>query len=199
MKKTILIMLFTIFFPFITFAGPFGLTMGMNLQQITEACGGNRPERVENDDRYFILPEKKHSTFTKYIAWIDNEHGLYRIRGISDSVTTDKYGREIQNMFYNFEERVEAIYGTPELTDKLLDKSTLYMGDDEWSYSLREGARELSAVWSPKISGKELKDNISYVYLFVTPYIKIGYTFVLIIDYEFENTAKVEANEDSVL
>lgn len=198
MKKLFLLVLLC-FSPAFIFAGPFGLSMGMNISQITEACGGNRPERIENDDRYFILPEKKHSTFVKYIAWIDNEHGLYRIRGISDTVSTDKYGREIQNMFYNFKERVETIYGTPELTDKLLDKSSLYMGDDEWSYALREGARELSAVWSTKITGKKLKDDISYVDLFVTPYVKIGYTFILIIDYEFENTTKVEENEDSVL
>lgn len=72
-------------------------------------------------------------------------------------------------MFYNFEERVEAIYGTPALTDKLLDKSSLYMGEDEWSYSLREGARELTAVWSSRITGNKLKDEISYVSLFVTP------------------------------
>lgn len=198
MKKILLILCF-IFSPFFIFAGPFGLSMGMNFAQITEACGGNRPERIENDDRYFIIPDKKHSTFIKYIAWIDDEHGLYRIRGISDSVTTDKYGREIQNMFYNFEERVEAIYGKPELTDKLLDRSSLYEGDSEWSYSLREGARELSAIWSSEITGKKLKDDISYVNLFVMPYIKIGYTFVLIIDYEFENATKVEENEDSVL
>ncbi len=173
--------------------------MGMNISQVTNACGGKRPDRIENDDRYFILPEKKHPTFIKYIAWINDEHGLYRIRGISDTVSADKYGREVQNMFYNFEERVEAIYGTPELTDKLLDKSSLYMGEDEWSYSLREGARELSTVWSSRITGNKLKDEISYVSLFVTPYVKFGYTFVLIIDYEFENAIKVEENEDSVL
>ena len=198
MKKLIFVLLLS-FVPFFIFAGPFGLTMGMNISQVTDACGGNRPERIENDDRYFILPEKKHPTFIKYIAWINDEHGLYRIRGISDTVSTDKYGREVQNMFYNFEERVEAIYGTPELTDKLLDKSSLYMGEDKWSYSLREGARELSAVWSSRITGNKLKDEISYVSLFVTPYVKFGYTFVLIIDYEFENATKVEENEDSVL
>lgn len=72
MKKLFLLVLLC-FSPAFIFAGPFGLSMGMNISQITEACGGNRPERIENDDRYFILPEKKHSTFVKYIAWIDNE------------------------------------------------------------------------------------------------------------------------------
>lgn len=198
MKKFIVSIVF-LSIPFVIFAGPFGLTMGMSYSEVTKACGDNRPERIENDDRYFIKPEKKHSAFKQYIAWIDDEHGLYRIRGISDPVSTDMYGREIQNMFYNFEERVEAVYGKAEITDKLNDKKSIYEGDDQWSYSLREGARELSAVWTSKITGKKLKDDISYVYLFVTPNMKIGYSFVMIIDYEFENTIKVEQKEDSVL
>ena len=181
------------------FAGPFGLTMGMSMSEITKACGGNRPEQIENDDRYFITPDKKHSTFKKYIAWIDDEHGLYRVRGISDTISTDKYGREVQNMFYSFEERVEAIYGKAQVTDKLLDKSSMHSSESDWSYSLREGERELSAIWSSKNTGKNLKDDIKYVDLYVAPNSSIGYYFVLIIDYEFINISKVEQKEDSVL
>ncbi len=114
-----------------------------------------------------------------------------------DNIRIERLWRSLkyEDIYLNFEERVEAIYGTPELTDKLLDKSSLYMGEDEWSYSLREGARELRAVWSSRITGNKLKDEISYVSLFVTPYVKFGYTFVLII----ENATKVEENEDFVL
>ncbi len=198
MNKFIVSIIF-LFIPFVIFAGPFGLSMGMSYSEVTKACGGNRPERIENDDRYYITPDKKHSAFKKYIAWIDDEHGLYRIRGISEPVSTDNYGREIQNMFYTFEKRVETVYGKPGITDKLNDKSSMYEGVDQWSFSLREGARELSAVWSSKITGEKLKDDISYVYLFVTPNMKIGYSFVMIIEYGFENTIKVEQKEDSVL
>ena len=181
------------------FAGPFGLTMGMSMSEVTKACGGNRPERIENDDRYYIMPEKKHSTFKKYIAWIDDEHGLYRVRGISDTIATDKYGREVQNLFYSFEERVEAIYGKAQIIDQLLDKASLYSSDSEWSYTLREGERELSAMWSTNITGKNLKDDIKYVDLYVAPNSSFGYYFVLVINYEFVNITKVEQKEDSVL
>ena len=197
--KRIILFLAIILLPFTVFAGPFGLSMGMSMSEITEACGGKSPERIENDDRYYITPDKKHSTFKTYIAWISDEHGLYGIRGISDTVDTDKYGREIKNMFYNFEERVEAIYGKPEIIDKMIDKSSYSTSESEWSYSLREGARQLSALWNSGITGKKLKDDISNVCLFVTPISNIGYHFVLVIDYEFENTIKVEQNEDSVL
>ncbi len=198
MKKTLILFIFSLI-PFSIFAGPFGLTMGMSMSDITKVCGGNRPEHIDNDDRYFIIPEKNHSTFKIYIAWIDDEYGLYRIRGISETVSTDKYGREVQNMFYNFEERVEAIYGKALISDKLIDKSSINSNEDDWSYSLREGERELRAMWSMKITGKKLKDNITYVDLYVAPNSNSGYYFVLIIDYEFENIYKVEQKEDSVL
>ena len=124
--------------------------------------------------------------------------GLYRIRGISDEIETDKYGKDVQNFFYSFETRVENIYGKAEITDELTDRGSLYQGDDEWSYSLREGARELSAVWKEDKATK-LKDDVSYICLYVTPSKSYGYSFVLIIDYEFSNALSVEQNEDSVL
>ncbi len=198
MKKLILIIIVALL-PISIFASPFGLKMGMTYSEVTAACSGNRPERLENDDRYIILPEKKHPTFKYYLAWINDEHGLYRIRGISDEISTDKYGKEAQNAFYSFEHRVEAIYGKPELTDELIDRSNLYQGDDEWSYSLREGARELSAVWAENIKGAKMKDDVSYVSLYVSPAKQYGYSFCLIIDYEFSNADDVENKEDEVL
>lgn len=198
MKKLFLVMIFGIISTFVN-AAPFGLKMGMSFSEITEACGGNRPERLENDDRYFIKPQKSHPTFVLYLAWISEEHGLYRIRGISDEKTTDKYGRDIQNFFYSFEDRVESVYGTPDITDKIIDSNSWHKDASDWSYSLREGERELSAVWEEGNKGTKLKDDITYINLYVTPSKSIGYTFVLIIDYEFSNSFAVEKNEDSVL
>lgn len=198
MKKIFLALIFGFVSTFI-YAAPFGLKMGMSLSEITEACGGIHPERLENDDRYIIKPVKNHPTFVVYLAWINDEHGLYRIRGISDEKSTDKYGREIQNLFYAFEDRVESVYGIPNITDKIIDGNSWHNEDSEWSYSLREGERELSAVWEEGLKDVKLKDDISYICLYVTPSKSYGYSFVLIIDYEFSNSYEVEKNEDSVL
>lgn len=191
-------MIFGIISTFI-YAAPFGLKMGMSFSEITEACGGNSPERLQNDDRYLIKPQKSHPTFVLYIVWISEDHGLYKIRGISDEKNTDKYGRDVQNFFYSFVDRVESVYGTPYITDKIIDSNSLDKDASSWSYSLREGERELSAVWEDGKKGTKLKDDITYINLYVTPSKSTGYTFVLIIEYEFSNSFAVEQNEDSVL
>jgi len=198
MKKLFLSIYFSLF-SFLTFAGPFGLNMGMTYSEISEACNGKSPLRIENDDRYYIFPEKNHSSFKTYIAWIDDEHGLYRIRGISEPVNTDMYGKEIQNIFYDFVYRLEAIYGKAKIKDTLVDNDSLYSGTRNWSYSLREGARELCAIWSSFENEKNLKDNISDLYLYIVPASNLGYSFLMLIEYDFFNVYDVEETEDSVL
>lgn len=92
MKKNI-ICFFILFVVFGTlYAGPFGLSNGMSLEEVTEACDGQMPRRVENDDRYLIMPSKSHSTFKTYLAWISDDFGLYYIRAISDDISTNKCG-----------------------------------------------------------------------------------------------------------
>lgn len=73
MKKgiVVLVALFTFFSSL--YAGPFGLSKGMSFEEVTEACNGKRPQRIENDDRYLIEPAKSHSTFKTYLAWISDE------------------------------------------------------------------------------------------------------------------------------
>ena len=59
MKKIILILLISFLLPLSIFAAPFGLKMGMTLDEITEVCNGEKPKYVENDG-YYIYPAKKH-------------------------------------------------------------------------------------------------------------------------------------------
>ena len=119
MKRKILFVLILLCGIFV-YAGPFGLSMGMTYDEVQEACGGRAPQRIENDDRYYIVPEKSHSMFKIYIAWISDEYGLYYIRAVSDEIYTNQYGEEIKNDFYSFKNRIENIYGKPEIIDKII-------------------------------------------------------------------------------
>lgn len=198
MKKLFSILIFALV-SFSAFASPFGLEMGMTLSEVQAACGGNRPERIENDDRYIIKPEKSHSTFKFYLAWINDEHGLYRIRSVSEEIKTDNYGKNVQNAFYTFERRLEAVYGMPEITDKIIDKKSYYQDEGDWSRSLRYGARELSAVWEESEKGTKMKDDLVFVALYVKSKNSYSDEFYLFLDYEFSNAIAVEYKEDEVL
>lgn len=83
---------------FSTFAGPFGLKMGMSLSEVAEACGGETPEYIA-DDRYIIHPVKSHPLFEGYVAWIGEKNGLYYIKGISREIQATGYGAEIKQDF----------------------------------------------------------------------------------------------------
>ena len=197
MKKRISLFLILIASMTFIYAGPFGLSNGMTLDEVTQACGGNCPQRMENDDRYVIQPEKSHSMFTYYVAWISEDYGLYKIRAASDAIETNDYGVELKTAFYSFEERLEKIYGKPIVVDALTDPTTSFRTENYWLYTLEKGARELYAVWNLKNEDATLKDELDSVSLWGAC---VGYnkTFLLI-DYNFINQEKVENQEDEVL
>ena len=197
MRKLFILFFLLIFNIALIYAGPFGLSNGMTFDEVTEACGGNRPQRIENDDRYVIQPVKSHSMFKYYIAWISEDYGLYYVRGISNTIHTNDYGEELKSAFYSFEERVEKIYGSPILVDKITDPNTLWKDEKYWLSSFRDGARQLFAEWSLDNKKATLKDDLYFVRLWGA-YSGFQQT-QLIIDYGFINQEKVENQEDDVL
>ena len=92
MKKIIFPILMIAFTFSVAFAGPFGLSKGMSVEQISKLGEkGFEPERVSDDDRYFFIPKNKIDLFKAYVAYVDEKKGLYRINAISEGINT--YGR----------------------------------------------------------------------------------------------------------
>ena len=60
----------------VLFAGPFGLEMGMTLEEIKAKCGGKEPEYKGRGYVYKIEPIKKDGTFTDYSACVHDSLGL---------------------------------------------------------------------------------------------------------------------------
>ena len=65
MKKAILLVLLA-FLGSILFADPFGLKMGMTLEEIAEKCGGKEPIYTGFGTNYKIDPIKKNDAFAEY-------------------------------------------------------------------------------------------------------------------------------------
>lgn len=195
--KKLFIFLLVLFTCSAFYAGPFGLSNGMTFEEVTDACGGIAPKRIENDDRYLIQPEKSHSMFKTYIAWISEDYGLYYIRAISDEIDTNSYGTELKDAFYSFEPRLEKIYGKGILFDDLTDENTIYRFDSYWFSALSEGARALYAMWIPKKGERVLKDDLTFIRLWVSD---SGFQKgIILLDYEFTNHEQAESKEDDVL
>lgn len=191
MKKYIIFTLL-LGFPFGLFASPFGLKMGMTLDEITEACNGKRPAHNENDS-YLIEPAKNHPLFKYYVVFVDENIGLYYIKALTDEMHTNNYGTELKAAFNSITDRVSKGYGNPEITDEIA-KDSIWKDDGDWLNALRDGARTLCAVWGTK---KPInKDNIQYIG--ISAKYSSFQKGVILIEYQFENYSQIEDEQDSV-
>ena len=193
MKKLFLLLIFAIM-PICMFASPFGLKMGMTLDEITEVCNGVKPKYVENDG-YYIYPAKKHPLFKQYIAFVDKEKGLYCIRAITDEIQTNNYGTEIKNAFSEIEERISKTYGRSKLIDEL-DSNTIWKDDNYWVQALKDGARKYGAIWE-STSKNKLNDDLDMVLIYANAqtFPQVGW---IILEYDFSNMQAVKDSQDDV-
>lgn len=194
MKKLFFVLMFGLISTFI-FAAPFGLKMGMTIDEIGEQCE-EEPSFVK-DDIYLIKPVKKHPLFEYYAVYVNEKTGLYQIRAISLPIASNKFGTELKDAFNNVKDRIAKTYGKPKIIDRYNNTADSYYQKDEyWFYALREGSRELSAAWGYNSS---LADNLDTVALecSVTDGFYDG-TGQLILYYYFNNISGVEDEQDSV-
>lgn len=194
MKKLFFVLMFGLISTFI-FAAPFGLKMGMTIDEIAEQCE-EEPSFVK-DDIYLIKPLKKHPLFEYYAVYVNAKTGLYQIRAISLPIASNKFGTELKDSFNNVKDRIAKTYGKPKIIDRYNNTANSYYQKDEyWFYALREGSRELSAAWGYNSS---LADNLDTVALecSVTDGFYEG-TGQLILYYYFNNISGVEDEQDSV-
>lgn len=191
MKKLFLALIFGLISTFI-YAAPFGLKMGMTIDEIAEQCE-EEPSFVK-DDIYWIKPIKSHPLFSYYAVYVSEKTGLYQIRAISDSVTCNKYGTEIQNAFNSVKDRISKTYGKPRIINKVDSTISSFLQKDEyWFQTLKNGARQLSAIWG---ENTELTDNLISVAL---DCVADNYEDAhLVLYYYFTNSTSVEDEQDSV-
>lgn len=146
MKK--LLSIFTLLFicSFFVCAGPFGLNMGMTLEDVTKACGGNEPKYI-SDDRYYIQPVKSHPLFEDFVVWISKTEGLYYIKGISREIQANSYGTEVKQEFAKLLSPLERKYGKFSKVDKI-SSDTIFQDEKYWMAAVAEGSRTYEANWS---------------------------------------------------
>ena len=195
MKKIFTILLLSLLLPLSIFAAPFGLKMGMTIEQIAAECE-EEPQYVK-DDIYMITPKKRHPVFEYYAVYVNDKTGLYQIRAISEPISTNKYGTELQNAFNNVKDRIAKTYGKPKIYNSV-DKtiSSYLQNDDYWFYTLREGSRKLSAAWE---NNTQLADDLDTVALDCV--VVDGFyngNGQLILYYYYNNSDSVEDEQDSV-
>lgn len=189
MKKTLSILVLA-FLAITIFAAPFGLKMGMTLEDITRACNGVEPQYIENDC-YYVFPAKTHPSFKYYAAYVNEVKGLYRLIAVSDKISTEADGKELKQVFAETKLRISKIYGEPRIIDELIPNA-LYHDDNKWRESIAYGERTYKAIWETN-----LKDNLDIVSLSVST-TKYDRPSWIILEYDFLNKKAVEDLQDQL-
>lgn len=201
MKKIFSIFTFLFICSLSVFAGPFGLDMGMTLEEVAEACGGIEPEYI-SDDRYYIQPVKSHPLFEGYVVWISEAEGLYYIKGISREIQANSYGTEVKQEFAKLLSPLERKYGNFEIIDEIVSDDVLpyKLKQDSWMLTIAEGSRICEAHWSVSEDDFEKFGGLTTISVGVkTQATYITSKAYIWIEYGFANAADGFDNLDDVL
>jgi len=157
-------------------SGPFGLDMGMTIEQISS----NAVEVTPGKYRLPTVP-KPHSAFEYYLVQVCQNTGLAWIKAVGNDIRTSSYGIELRSAYDDMEEKLTKVYGAGKRTDALLPGS-IWDELDDWMMSLVQKERYLMTIWDVD-SGATLKNNIAMLGLVASAtssgegYISLEYYF----------------------
>lgn len=180
MRKICIVLVFAVVAATVTHAGPFGLDMGMSLQQIEELTG-KTPIAVGAD--YMVTPPKPHPVFEKYVVSVSPTVGLYVIIALGNDIESSSFGTQLKDAFENVRTQLQGIYGEPKVYD-FLEYKSIWNETNEWMMALSRKERHLTAFWKREY-GSVLPDSIDGIMLDAkASNSSKGY---LVLRYEFSN------------
>ncbi len=175
------------------YSGPFGLEMGMKINEIDK----NANKIAEG--RYKVSVTKPHTAFDLYVVFVSPTKGLYMIRAIKKNIPTNVFGNSLKSKYNSIEEKLNNAYGKSKRYD-FIQSGSLWSENQYWMMGLLKGDRSLATVWSEKTVSK-FSNNITGVLLKAKALNQN--TGALILEYEFSNfedsKKEITSIEDSSL
>ena len=144
--------------------GPFGLRMGMTLDQVKNLTGKN-PEMLE-DNVYKVIPPDTHNMFIEYRVRISPTYGIVWIYAESKEIETDDDGTQLKNAFNDLVSSIERTYGKYKRIDFLLSGS-IWDEPNDFMMGLAKQERYLIAIWE-KEHDSTLPDDIKSIGVIAT-------------------------------
>lgn len=178
----------------IAFAGPFGLRMGMSINDIDAKARSAAPGIYSTTQ----VP-KPHSAFENYGVKVAPKSGLCWVKAVGKDISTSAYGMELKAAFKEMETKLAKVYGKPEVIDFLMPES-IWDSPNDFMMSLIKKERHLLAVWEEG-KGAKLSENLVQVGLMANA--SGGNKGYLSIEYSFSNKdacdKEIASQEDDAL
>ena len=179
MRFTRYIALWVALLPASVMAGPFGLEMGMTLEQLKKQF--TVEEMSPGVYKTSSVPNP-HPDLVFYRLAITPEHGLCKIMTGTGAVTTSAYGSELRGRYNSFKSALTAKYGEGAELD-FLRSGSIWQEPRYWMMGLLKKERKLITFWAEK--NKPTIDNLKSVMVEANA-VNVETGFVTV-GYEFEN------------
>ena len=153
-------------------AGPFGIEMGMTLQQIESLSGAAAKEFGIG---YEIQPPKVHPSFDVYVALISPTLGVYKIVAFGKSKTVSSFGTELKSDFDKIRKQIEVVYGPSKVFD-FLKYGSIWKEPNDWMMGLKQKERTLVAFWDDE-TGADMSSTVANIMLDATQQVQAVDTF----------------------
>ncbi len=174
----------------IVYEGPFGLKMGLSIEDTKKLSGLSKMEQSEWIYRADIVPTP-HPDFESYLLQFSEKTGLCRISAIGKNIISSDSGNEVKSNFNSIDESLSKKYGKGKKYDFTSSK---YDSPEYWMMHLLKKNRTLIKFWN-KENGSNLLNNLSDISLKAEA--SDMWTGYLILTYEFENISDCVAESKS--
>ena len=195
MKKSItIILILLISFATSALAGPFGLSMGMPLKDISKNA-----KKIENGLYKLTDVPKPHSAFEYYVIQVSPKNGLCWIKGIGKDISTSSYGTQLRSEFERFTSKLEERYGAYKNYD-FLSNGSIWDESNDFMMGLVKKDRYLQSFWDRE-KGSVMPADITGIALSAKA--SNSDTGYIVLEYSFSNEEQCEkelaAKEDGAL
>lgn len=174
--------------------GPFGLQKGLRKEDMDVQLIEVKPYIYQTE----TLP-KNHSSFEYYLLQISPVQGLAWVKSIGNTITTNPYGVELKGAFDDMKDKLDRIYGKPELIDFLMYDSD-WNEPRDWMQAVHNGERSLAARWKHS-SQNSIPSDLESIFLYVGA--DDTYNGYIAIEYAFDNYSasnqEIAMQEDDAL
>lgn len=156
--------------------GPFGLTMGMRVDQIQ-----GDPEQVKPGVYKVEQVPRPHSGYEAYMLKIGPESGLCWVKAVGKNITGNRYGTALRSAFDSTKEQLAGIYGDTAKDMDFLLPDSIWDEPRDFMMGLAKNERILAAMWELADDERNLRDVALYASALSS---SVGY---LSIEYIFTN------------
>jgi len=130
------------------YSQPFGVSMGMSLEQLQSQS--TLPIVDRGNGIYEFYPKSAHSAFESYHVLHSKESGVGKIRAVGKTIRVNNFGTQLKDATDTMAEALTGVYGAFKKHD-FLTSGSIWRARNEWMWGLYKGERFYVYIWQTEL------------------------------------------------